>query len=467
MDKELKRGIYLIFIANMINVIFSLLANFLLPKYLSVESYAAIKTFQLYVSYVGLFHLGYIDGMYLKYGGSVLGKELNEDFAKNISTMHWFQLCITIMITVFALFSHDWIIVLFAISILPQNIASYFKFLYQATGAFNLYGKIMNLSTISTFALNMILLFVFRTDQYLIYVFCYVILYYVIWMILEIQFKRQHIIMAVKKFSWKELTVNIRDGILLTLGNLASMLLTSMDRWFVKAFLTIFDFAQYSFAVSVENFLNVAITPITTTLYNFFCRERNVEKQSNILRYVLVFATILPAVAFPVKFILECFLNNYIDSTKTMFYLFAAQMFYIIIKSVFVNLYKVEKKQKIYFIKLVIILGVGFGFNILCYAVIHVKEAFALGTLFSATVWFFITVVDFRKLNFMLREYIYLLGQVILFLVIGLNFKSVLGFVLYICGTFIMLSIFMRDTLKNIVMQIKTYIKKENLSFYN
>ena len=119
------------------------------------------------------------------------------------------------------------------------------------------------------------------------------------------------------------ISVNIRDGVLLTLGNLASMLLTSMDRWFVKVFLTILDFAQYSFAVSVENFLNVAITPITTTLYNFFCRERNVEKQSSILRYVLVFATILPAAAFPVKFILEYFLKSYIDSTKTMFYLFA------------------------------------------------------------------------------------------------------------------------------------------------
>ena len=91
MDKELKRGIYLIFIANMINVIFSLLANFLLPKYLSVESYAAIKTFQLYVSYVGLFHLGYIDGMYLKYGGSVLGKELKYIYNALVPVMHYYN----------------------------------------------------------------------------------------------------------------------------------------------------------------------------------------------------------------------------------------------------------------------------------------------------------------------------------------------------------------------------------------
>ena len=53
------------------------------------------------------------------------------------------------------------------------------------------------------------------------------------------------------------------------------MFLTTMDRWFVKFLLDTYAFAQYSFAVSVESFLNLAITPVTTTLYNYFCQENN------------------------------------------------------------------------------------------------------------------------------------------------------------------------------------------------
>ena len=46
---NLKKGIITILKANLINLIFYLLISFLLPKYLSVESYAYIKSFQLFV----------------------------------------------------------------------------------------------------------------------------------------------------------------------------------------------------------------------------------------------------------------------------------------------------------------------------------------------------------------------------------------------------------------------------------
>ena len=64
--------------------------------------------------------------------------------------------------------------------------------------------------------------------------------------------------------------------------------------------------------------------------------------------------------------------------------LFAAQIFYIVIKSIYVNLYKAQKKQSIYFIKLTAIIVVGFVFNVICYNLYKVKESFAVGTLLSA-----------------------------------------------------------------------------------
>lgn len=69
MRRSLKRGMLSVLIANIINLCFSLLSSFMLPKWLSVDTYALVKTFQLYASYAGLLHFGYVDGIYLKYGG--------------------------------------------------------------------------------------------------------------------------------------------------------------------------------------------------------------------------------------------------------------------------------------------------------------------------------------------------------------------------------------------------------------
>ena len=41
------KGIIVILIANILNMVFGLATGFILPKYLSVETYAIIKTVQL------------------------------------------------------------------------------------------------------------------------------------------------------------------------------------------------------------------------------------------------------------------------------------------------------------------------------------------------------------------------------------------------------------------------------------
>ena len=99
---------------------------------------------------------------------------------------------------------------------------NYFKFLYQATGEFTLYGKAMNLTTISTFALNMFLLFVVKTDDIVWYVLGYVVLYFGVWIVLEVYFRAKHTIEKGNLFLMNVLLDNVKSGFLLTLGNLSS-----------------------------------------------------------------------------------------------------------------------------------------------------------------------------------------------------------------------------------------------------
>lgn len=149
-------------IANLINLAFNLITNFVLPKELSVENYAMIKTFQLYISYAGLFHFGFVDGMYLKYGGKSVNSIQKKDLNTNLSTLRSFQIVVTCICAVVSIYLENPLFICFSLAIMPINLGNYFKQLYQATGEFSLYGKIMNANTILIFIANMMWVFVFE-----------------------------------------------------------------------------------------------------------------------------------------------------------------------------------------------------------------------------------------------------------------------------------------------------------------
>lgn len=453
----LKKGILVIFKANIISLLFNLLTSFLLPKYLTVDSYAAIKTFQLYVTYVGLFHLGYADGMYLKYGGICAAKIDSEGLKSDIDTLIVFQLVVTCVTVAISSVLRDWIWFAFSLSIFPLNVASYYKLLFQATGEFERYGKITNITTFFTFAINMLLLFVAQcVGDARPYVVMYLVVDFVILLILERAVRSEFKITYIKaSFEWKVLFDNIKNGILLMLGNLSTAVFTGMDRWFVKVLLDVVAFAQYSFAVSIENFLNVAITPISVTFYNYFCIHRKSEDQKMLLRYIMIFGSVLPICLFPAKFVLEHYLVHYLDSMKVITFLFAAQSYAIINKCIYINLYKSQRKQKRYFVKLIIVIVMGFLFNVLFYLLIRDKVAFAIGTMCSNIFWFSLSSIDFPELKLSIRELTYLASESVLLIIFGNNLQSIIGFFAYGISTCILTLFMMRDSMKQLMSIIK------------
>lgn len=460
MDKGLRRGIIIVFVTNVINLLFSLITNFILPKYLSVDTYAQIKTYQLYLSYVGLLHLGYVDGIYLQYGGRSLGKRLDEKFVTSMSTMRIFEIAVTIICVLIAISVNNNILLYFALTIIPANMNSFFKYLYQATGEFDRYGRILNLSTILNFAINILIVFVFRIDNYIQIILLYVLIQYIIWVLLEVRFRSIHELVRAKTlFSWADLTGNVSLGFFLTVGNLASLLLTSMDRWFVKLLLDSSSFAYYSFAVSVEGFLNIAITPITTTLYNYFCRERDEKKHKSAFQYLIIFSCLLPCAAFPFKLVLQYYLPTYFAANAIIFILFGSKTFNIIVNSLFVNLYKVNRQQKRYFINLVLVLAVGFVLNVVAYFVLRSNEGFAIATLLSSVLWFVISLADFKYLKFSFKEGCFIGVSVTLLIVLGLFVNSIAGFILFVTVDIAAAYVLMRDTTKQLITIAKNRIK--------
>ncbi len=454
--RSLKKGMAIVFIANAINLCINILTTFLLPKYLSVESYAAIKTYNLYVAYAGIFSLGYVDGMFLKYGGMNFGTIDKKDFAINLSTFRIFQFVITVILLIVNVMIKNTIFLAFTMTIFSVNMIGYFKSFYQAIGEFKRYSRIMNFTTVVTFTINIILLLIIKTDKYIIYLSCYVIFQAIIWIVSEIFLKRCFKQKISKFFfSGKEIVSNVKEGFLLMLGNFSNIILTSMDRWFIKVLMDTFAFAQYSFACSMENFVNVATTPITVTLYNYFCKIDDKIKIRKIRNIVILLGTAIISCAFGGKFILEVYLKKYIEASNVMFYLFATQFLYLIIKSIYVNLYKSEHKQNKYFFKLVIIIVIGFILNSICFQILKSKEAFAMGTLISAGIWLYISSKDFMWLEYSWKEILYIIISIIAFILCGNYLKAIIGFILYITIVICSGMILMKEECKWVITNLK------------
>lgn len=461
MDKKLGKGMLAILMANLINLFFNLITNFILPKYLSVDSYSAIKTYQLYVTYVGIFALGYTDGMYLRYGGRDIDSIDKGELKTGLSTIRILMIIETLAFLVLAFLSNNKIMIGFVMSIMSLNMAGYFKNLYQAVGEFKRYGKILNLTTIFTFIINVVLLFLVQTDNYFIYLLGYAAVNLLIWILLEWNFKTY--LSNVKNapiFSWELFLKDTKAGILLLIGNFSSILLTTMDRWFVKAFFGNLEFAQYSFAVSLEGFLNTATTPITVTMYNFLCKKQDEDTIKKSRKYVLIFSSVIIASAFPAKFIVEIYLQKYLGAMSVLFILFAAQMLFIPNKAIYVNLYKAKNKQKDYFIKLVAVIILGALSNRGFVLFYDKMESFAYATLFSALIWLAFSIWDFREYKIDIKEIAYLLLVIFIFLLFGFKFNSIIGLLMYIlCVVIAMFGLFGKE-LHPLIVYLLGYIHK-------
>ena len=86
-----------------------------------------------------------------------------------MSTLRIFQVVVTVICIGVSVALKDAVLLMASIVIFPMNLKAYYQSLYQAIGEFGIYSKIMNTVTGVTFFINAILVFFFKTDNYIYY----------------------------------------------------------------------------------------------------------------------------------------------------------------------------------------------------------------------------------------------------------------------------------------------------------
>lgn len=441
----MKKGLFQILMANIISLVIGVGLSFLVPKYLSIESYAAYKTYALYITYAGFFHFGYADGMYLKYGGKRIDEIDRQDLANNFCNYFTIILVMAAAFLGAGILIKDYVLVAFAVGQMTTNLLSYLRSLYQATGEFTAYSKALNFEKVGVFLLTIIFLLAVKSDSYLIYIGIQVLVgaFVSIYLLRKLE-NRLHFIRS-GKLSLKECEENVRAGLVLMLGNFSSGVFTGLDRWFVKFLMESTSFALYSFSSSLLNLLNVFITPITVSLYNYFCKGIDNQKIQQLKRLILAWGLLLVSAAFPVKWILKYYLQKYYAAVEIVYVLFAAQVFIAVIQGVYVNLYKAKHLQRKYLIQMVLMLILGVVTNALFYIQDKRMEAFAYATLFTYLIWFLSCEASNAKLRYRLKDYVAMFVLFLAYFSFGMMFEPVIGLCLYVAVYVVTIRLFMPD----------------------
>ena len=152
--KELIKKILKVASANGIQVMLGIILGFLLPQYLSIAAYGEYKTYTLIMSYIGFLNLGFADGIYLEYGGKRLSDIKKSQLRSELLFIFLLESILTIIFFFVAIFVKNKLLFLITLSILPYNISTYFKRMYQATDKLERYSRDIIIYTAINFLLS-------------------------------------------------------------------------------------------------------------------------------------------------------------------------------------------------------------------------------------------------------------------------------------------------------------------------
>lgn len=323
MDNQLKRkaihNIVYALTAQLVSIILSVFMALVVPKLLGVNDFSYWQLFLFYLSYVGFFHLGITDGMYLKIGG----KEYDELDKKDLSSQFYFLAFIQIIFLLIIIicctsFIKDNIrrIILIYVGtyMIIANLNWFLGYIFQATNKVKLYSISVMIDKI-IFLLFLIICFVKKYDNLLVFLPIYISTTLVATIFSMI--KANDIIKTrpypLKK-SYKICLENSKIGLNLTLSSISSLLILGVGRFMIDKMWGIESFGKFSFSLSLTNFFLLFIAQISIVLFPTLRKveEKTAKKLFVSFNEILdAFLPMIYIVYIPMKYILGLWLPQY------------------------------------------------------------------------------------------------------------------------------------------------------------
>lgn len=322
-------------ISNALSVLSSLLVILILPKIIGIEEYGYWQLYLFYISYVAILHLGWSDGIYLRYGGKDYNELSKPLFFSQFYTMILFQVLIGKMILLisFNLFNDNHKIYIIQMSVLAMiitNVRSIPLFILQATNRIReyanslIFGQLIYISMIAILIINHYSNFKLLIVSDLLGKL--ITLLYLIYICRDIVFRHINDF----KINIKEIWINIRVGSKLVIAYIASLLIIGIVRFGIEQHWDISTFGKISLVLNISNMLMVFINAIGIILFPVL---RKVDTNKLLLLYSTIRNILMPFLlgllifCYPIKVVLAMWLPQYADSLSYIMILFPIIIF--------------------------------------------------------------------------------------------------------------------------------------------
>lgn len=343
------------FIAQAISLVLSMLMALIIPKLLDVESYAFFQLFIFYSTYVGIFHFGMTDGVYLNYGGKNYNELDKSLLASQLRIMILLQFFIALGIILFSIYKLDntdrkFVLIATAIYILVANISWFFGFVFQAVNYTRRYSVSVIISKV-TYIIFIGISIIVKPNNYHIFILLFVLaqifaLVYCLIIGKDIAFAKS---VPFKK-SIKAFFANAKVGSNLLFANIASLLILGSGRLVVDKAWGISTFGKFSFALSLSGFFLQFINQVSMVLFPALRRikEDEIKKIYNLLSKAMgLILPIIYLVYTPVNIILGIWLPQYKDSLIYLAILLPICIFDSKMNLLCITYLKVLRKEKV------------------------------------------------------------------------------------------------------------------------
>lgn len=384
-------------------LIFGFIQSLIIPKYLSTTSYGYWQLFLLYTAYIGILHLGFLDGVLVRWAGKepeVLKEEIPLAFRFVIVEQGVIVGILVVIVGVSDILSKEIAFAVLANAII-YNLFTYFLFIAQATKCFKLVTA-ANIGRGLLFFVLILLTYFSGHFSYLSLIFATMatgIIMVFIFAFHTRDFLFYHNTDRKSLFQYgKE---NIRIGIFVLLGNFTALIFSTIDRLAVGSFFPITQFAIYTFAMSMCGLATVFLQAVAQVFFPYLSESKTEirTKAYGLLKPTLViFWAATLAVYFPFSIWIKYYLPHYADSLPLMAVLLCTIGFSGQINILHANFFKVYRKQRVYFI----LAGISFIeaviLNLLAVSLFGTLKAVAATAIFNFSLWYLLNEISLRHL---------------------------------------------------------------------
>lgn len=419
--KDIKNTIIMV-LANIFAVLVSLLNGFIIPKLVSVETYSQFKTYSLYIGYLGIFHLGFVNGIYMKYGNLSFKELPREKFRSFTRYLFIQQLCMSTLIVIPVLVfikEQPWRHPLFfvGLSLLPINISGYYSWVNQFTQRFANEGKIIVISNIFNILL-VISVWIFGIDNYLyliIFQLSIKIIILIIWIVwnVEITFGKRASMWSTRR----DIMEAVHNGFFVTISEYMGIIILGIDSIIINNFFDNIEYARYAFAVSVVALLFTLITAISKVIFPYLMRipkDKYDVLYIQMSKLIIVFSQVILCIMFFSWIAISKFIPKYNMSISIIIILSPIITFRSLLEMICNNFYKVLGLSKEYLKNNVVALILGICTDFCAYRFYGTTEAIAIASLLSFALWYLLTDLYFtRKLKVEIKYTFYKYGMIV------------------------------------------------------